>query len=453
MNSTFRTISQYRALLDNGEITLKHLLGLVEKSALRSKPLNALSFFSISEYVDKSLDDLPRGRLRGIPFVAKDNINTTKFPTTAGTKALLDHYPNVNSPVVDSLLNEGAILVGKSGMHELAFGITSNNHATGSILNPHDVTRIPGGSSGGTGAAVAAGIVPFGLGSDTGGSVRVPSALCGIVGLRPSTGRYSSEGVVPISQSRDTVGPMANSVEDIILIDQVLANKSAEKILPKALEEVRLGIDWNFQMSNLDPDTKRCMEKILDRLCDKGVEIVDISSALAEIWDLNLAWRQTVTDYEMIRNLQSYLKDYAPQISVEKVINNIESPDVKKNYRSVLIGDSVRQKDYEVALSETLPKIRKIYSDATGGLDGIIFPTTPLKAAKIGEDEFVLLNGAKVPTFRTFIRNTNLASCVGAPGISLPASVSGLPIGIEIDGHRGRDEELLSVALSIAHLL
>ena len=140
--------------------------------------------------------------LSGLPVVAKDNINTTIYPTSAGTQALLEQTPANDAGVVEKITNAGGFIGAKAGMHELAFGITSNNAVTGPVRNPKNTDMIPGGSSGGTAAAIAAGIFPAGLGTDTGGSCRIPAALCGIVGFRPTTGRYDGKGIVPIPHTR-----------------------------------------------------------------------------------------------------------------------------------------------------------------------------------------------------------------------------------------------------------
>ena len=169
--------------------------------------------------------------LAGLPIVVKDNINTADMPTSAGTPALQNARPRRNAPSLQKLLDAGAIVIGKANMHELAFGITSTNLSSfaGPVKNPYDKKRIPGGSSGGTSAAIAAGIVSCGLGSDTGGSTRVPAALTGTVGLRPSVGNGGAERryddanmVVPISHTRDTVGPMGRTVADVALLDSVI---------------------------------------------------------------------------------------------------------------------------------------------------------------------------------------------------------------------------------------
>ena len=167
------------------------------------------------------------GALAGLPIVVKDNINTADLPTSAGTPALRNARPGRNAPSLQKLLDAGAIVIGKANMHELAFGITSTNLSSfaGPVKNPYDKSRIPGGSSGGTAAAIAAGIATCGLGSDTGGSTRVPAALTGTVGLRPSVGNGGAERryddanlVVPISHTRDTVGPMGRTVADVALL-------------------------------------------------------------------------------------------------------------------------------------------------------------------------------------------------------------------------------------------
>ena len=393
-----------------------------------------------------------QGKLAGIPFVAKDNINTTALPTSGGTPALRANTPASNAPALDRLLAEGGVLVGKAAMHELAFGITSNNAAMGAVKNPHDPGRIPGGSSGGTAAAIAAGIVPFGLGTDTGGSCRIPAALCGVVGFRPSTGRYSAEGVIPISHTRDTIGPLANSVADIALLDSILAgsNNTVQKLQPTS---IKLGVDSSVLSQNLEPEVETCFNATLERLRQAGVSVVSVD--LSAIWQHNSAFSFPVVLYEVMRDLPAYLAQHAPAVSFEQLIVGIKSPDVLGIINSQLGDQAMPQAAYDAALSEHLPKMRAIYAQALDGLDAIVFPTTPLRATRIGDDETVMLNGESVPTFPTFIRNTDLGSNLGVPGISLPAAVApgALPIGIELDGQRGQDEHLLALALTLEHLI
>src|SRR6266704_4839943 len=225
------------------------------------------------------------GALAGLPIVVKDNINTSDMPTSGGTPALQHARPTRNAPSLQKLLDAGAIIIGKTNLHELAFGITSTNLSSfaGPVRNPYDKTRIPGGSSGGTAAAIAARIVACGLGSDTGGSTRVPAALTGIVGLRPSVGnggaqrRYDdAHMVVPISHTRDTVGPMGRRVADVALLDSVITGTPMANAEP--LRAKRLGIPAVF-WSGLDRDVEAVAKAAREKLADAGVVLVDADMA------------------------------------------------------------------------------------------------------------------------------------------------------------------------------
>ena len=446
-----RTIAAWRQELSGGAARREALLDDCWAAMAEQAQLNA-----IQSQIDKGevlrAAAQAQGKLAGIPFVAKDNINTTALPTSGGTPALQANTPASNAPALDRLLAEGGVLVGKAAMHELAFGITSNNAAMGAVKNPHDISRIPGGSSGGTAAAIAAGIVPFGLGTDTGGSCRIPAALCGVVGFRPSTGRYSADGVIPISHTRDTIGPLANSVADIALLDSILAgsNNTAQNLQPSS---IKLGVDSSVLSQNLETEVDACFNATLERLRQAGVSVVSVD--LSAIWQHNSAFSFPVVLYEVMRDLPAYLAQHAPAVSFEQLIAGIKSPDVLGIINSQLGDQAMPQAAYAAALNEHLPKMREIYAQALAGLDAIVFPTTPLRATRIGEDETVTLNGESVPTFPTFIRNTDLGSNLGVPGISLPAAVEpgALPIGIELDGQRGQDEHLLALALTLEHLI
>ena len=183
--------------------------------------------------------------------------------------------PEQNARVVEALIDAGAIVPGKTNMHELAFGATSNNATFGPVRNPYDRARFPGGSSGGSAAAIAAGIAPGGLGTDTGGSARIPAALTGIVGLRPTSGRYSLEGVTPFSHTRDTVGPFARSVADVVLLDQVITGDMSP-VQPANMKSIRFGVAKDPFYTNLDPEVARIMALTLDKLRAAGAELVDV---------------------------------------------------------------------------------------------------------------------------------------------------------------------------------
>ncbi|MEP3636182.1 MAG: indoleacetamide hydrolase [Paracoccaceae bacterium] len=423
----------------------------VLEQAAQNSHLNALQSFraiGLGPAVSKALGANPQGALAGLPVLAKDNINTNTYPTSGGTKSLLHQTPKFNAGVVNRIEEAGGFIGAKASMHELAFGITSNNAVTGPVQNPADPEMIAGGSSGGTAAAVAAGIFPIGLGTDTGGSCRIPAALCGVAGFRPTTGRYDSDGVLPISHTRDTVGSLARSVRDIALMDNVLSGEhgSAEGV---DLSQVTLGVPKDRFFDNLEPAVAVVIEKQLSVLGNAGAKLVDVS--FEAVWEHNDAFGFPVVLYEVMRDLPAYLAEHAPETSFEALIEGIGSPDVVGAFESQMGEDAMPQEAYDAAMNVHRPAMRKIYAQVfrDHGLDAIVFPTTPLTARPIGHDETVELNGAQVPTFPTYIRNTDLGSNVGAPGISLPCPVpSGLPVGIEFDALPGQDRALLALALA-----
>lgn len=415
--------------------------------------LNAISSFDpdlltrMARKADETRAVGDAGPLCGLPLVVKDNINTIAYPTTGGTSALQNHTPEKNAGAITAVEAAGAIVGAKSGMHELAFGITSNNAVTGAIRNPIDPSKIPGGSSGGSAAAVAGGIFPAGLGTDTGASVRLPAALCGVVGFRPTVGRYPGDGVVPISHTRDTVGAIVNNIDDVVLLDNVLSG-SVTNASAKNLSDVVLGLPKEVFFEDLEPEVEEAVQAQLKALESAGVTLMDVS--LADIWAHNEAFGFPVAFYEVMRDLPAYLKEHAPSVSFEQLVEQIGSPDVAGAIGSQLGAEAMPEEAYRAAVETHGPAMKAIYEEAfkSNNLTALAFPTSPLRARDIGEDETVDLNGQQVPTFPTYIRNTDLGSNLGAPGISLPCpNVSGLPIGIEFEGVIGGDKDLIELAL------
>ncbi len=395
-----------------------------------------------------------RGPLHGLPLLIKDNIDTASAPTSAGTPALRDRRPSSDAPVAAKLFAAGAILLGKTNMHELAYGITSNNGAFGAVHNPYNPALIPGGSSGGNGAAIAARMCAAGLGTDTGGSVRIPAALCGIAGLRPTVGRYPGKGIVPLSYTMDTAGPMARSVEDLALLDSVITGQSGA-IQPVSLRGVRLGVPRRFFYENMDHSLAPVVENALATLRRAGCILVE--AELADIERLTASARPPISYYEMLHDLSSYLLTSGAKLSAEAVIARIASPDVKSAYETYAIGPKAPSREaYEIAIKQGRPAIQATYRGyfRDNNVAAIVFPTTLLPARPIGDDDEVELNGKRVATLGTYVHNTRPITTAGIPGMSLPVGLTaaGLPVGLELDAPSGEDRKLLSLGLAIEKL-
>lgn len=406
--------------------------------------------------------DLPA--LAGLPIIVKDNINTKDLPTTGGTSALKDVRPKANAPSLQKLVDAGAIVLGKSNMHELAFGITSTNLTAfaGPVKNPYDKTRIPGGSSGGTAAAIAARIVPGGLGTDTGASSRLPAALCGIAGFRPSVGdggaqrRYTdTHAVVPISHTRDTVGPMARTVGDIALLDSVISGQA----LPTSAEPkgLRIGVPASF-WAGLDTQVASVMNAAKGKLSAVGVVFVDVD--VPGMMALNDKVSFPIALHEPIADIPAYLAATGVTgISVADIAAKIASPDVKSAFGAI-VADAFGAA-YPDALNVFRPQLQAMYAGYFAGnkLDAMMFPTAMLPAAPIdsanGSSTVSINGGAPVDTFTTYIRNTDPGSNAGIPGLSLFAGMTagGLPVGLEIDGPLGSDRALLSIGMAMEAVL
>ncbi len=396
------------------------------------------------------------GPLHGLPIPVKDSLNTAEYPTTGGTPALRHFQPAEDAPLVHSLRSAGAIVLGKTNLHELSYGYTSNNHAYGAVHNPYDPNRIPGGSSGGTGAAIASRMAPLGVAEDTEGSIRVPAALCGIAGFRPTTGRYSTIGAVPISPLFDQAGPHARTVADLLLFDTVVSGDTSATP-PGPLKGLRLGVVRDYFYTDLHPETERVTAAALRKLQDAGVEIVE--AELPELARLVSLTTDLVQSHDVQPYLTRYLAQYHAGVSFEELLSQV-SPDVRTLIRNTLKGgsDFVPEEKYRAAVDVHLPALRKLYRDyfAKYRVRAIVFPTTIFPATRIGDEvNEVELHGKRMPFDQAIARNIAPGSTTGLPGLVLPAGLTsdGLPIALEFDGPAGSDRILLGLGLGLEKVL
>lgn len=450
--------------LQSGEQTAEAMMA---QAIGRAEALGHLNAF-LAVAPDKALEaaravDLARRRgaqlpvLAGLPICVKDNIDVQGWATTGATPALAQLYARQTAPVAQRLFDAGAILLGKTNLHELAFGVTNTNFAPVPMTrNPHDAGRVTGGSSGGTAAAIAAGIVSAGLGTDTSGSIRIPAALCGIAGLRPSVGsggsarRYAAQGLLPISHSNDTAGPMAASVADLALLDAVITGSDPVRARP--LAGLRLGLPDCF-WAEIDPEVEQLCRALIDRLAAAGAEPIPL-----RLPGLREAWRQVsapVVLHEPRQDILAWLASNGrADLSMAEIFRQIANPDVRAAFEVVLAD---RPDDaYRAAITVHRPKLCRIYADAfrDKGLAALIFPTVPVPAPRIDTDSAfgtLMIDGTERGVFETLIRNTDPGANAGLPGLSLPAGTTrdGLPVGIELDGPVGSDRDLLQIGLAI----
>lgn len=444
------TAQQTVTAIRNGSLTVAEELSRVRLSAIRNSRLNALTW--LDEHVIESdfarrAQNCPELPLAGVPVVVKDNIDVAGMPSSLGTLTLATEVVEESAEIIHRLRQAGALIVAKGAMHELASGTSGLNAARGDTLHPFFSQYIAGGSSGGSAVAVAAGIVPISIGTDTGASVRLPAAFCGLAGFRPSLKtsggipRYSQQGIAPVSISRDTAGIIARNVADIQLADGII---SGEQDTPEfsGYKHLRLGVPDNHFWQGLDRQTHQAARHVLQTLSDAGVTLVNVS--LPNIGKLAIKAGYPIASFELLRDLPHYLARRHSRFSAGQILEGVLSPDVQELIRD---ARSVSAADYQLALTQKKPEVEQLYQRCftSGNIDGLIFPTVPILPPTPVQANAL---------FRKLIANCEPATLAGLPCISLPLakSATGVPIGIEIQCAAGQDRRLLTIASALESL-
>ena len=378
-----------------------------------------------------------RGPLQGVPIAVKDIIDIAGVPTTAASRLREGHIARIDAPVIARLREAGAVFIGKTNLDEFAFGTTSENSAFGGVRHPLMPSRSPGGSSGGSGVAVAAGMALAALGTDTGGSIRIPAAACGIVGLKPSLAEIPTAGVVPLSKTFDHLGPFTLTVNDARLMHRVLKRTSLEDSietsgadLPRSAVNLRLGLPRGYLSDLLDDDVRTRFTETLTALRAAGMTVIDVSVPHAEM---------TPAVYMHIHSSEgaayhSHTLDSVPDRYTPVVRRRLE------------LGRYVLAQDYLRAM-DGRDLLRSEVDAALASCHALILPTLPIPAPLIGA-ETMTIAGRLEPVRALMLRLTQLFNVTGHPAISIPCGVTpaGLPVGIQLVGKTNATNRLLSVA-------
>lgn len=458
-----KTALELIKMIEAGEVEpgdiIKDILRRVEEI---DKKVNAFVDIADSEKLFSKRDVRKKGRLAGIPIALKDNLCEIDRPTTCSSKILKGFSPPYSATVVQKLESEGAVLFGKANMDEFAFGSSCETSCYGPTRNPWDLERIPGGSSGGSAAAVAADETIMALGSDTGGSIRQPAALCGVVGLKPTYGRVSRYGLIAFASSLDQIGPITKDVADCALLLSVIAghderdSTSADIPVPDYTEfldghikGLKAGVPEEYFVKGLDPEVEKAVKSAIGVFRDLGVEIVNISLPYTKY---AVSTYYIIAPAEASSNLARFDGvQYGHRASFSTDIVDMYSATRSEGFgpeakRRIMLGTYVLTSGYYEAYYlkalKVRTKIKEDFDKAFEKCDFIITPTSPTPAFKIGEKLNVPLNMYLSDIF------TIPANLAGIPAISIPCGFSGggLPVGLQILAQAFREDIVIKAA-------
>lgn len=427
-DAVFLTLEQLLAAFRKDELEPADYLRRVLTRAEAGNPKSHAFVAFCPERVERILTEAPRDApLYGVPYSCKDLIGTRDLPTTAASPAWADYHTGADAAIVARLEGLGAALIGKNNLHEWAYGTTGANPYTGTAVNPYDAGRLAGGSSSGSAVAVARGYSTFALGTDTGGSVRAPAALCGLVGFKPSHGRLSTEGVLPFSWSLDHIGLFTRTAADAALLFSQLAPGD------EAVEErpLRIGLPRGFFFERCDPEILAAVEAAADRLPDRGMEIREV--AFQEPLELSRSASITVQMAEAASFHRPHLEARGDRYSEE--------------FRAGLaLGQSLLATHY-IDAKRMIEAYRRDAARILREVDLLLTPACPIFAPPLGT-EHVTEFGTKEAAGNAITRYTSLFNMTGQPAIVLPLGLgeSGLPLGLQLVGRAGEDEALLAAA-------
>jgi aspartyl-tRNA(Asn)/glutamyl-tRNA(Gln) amidotransferase subunit A len=450
----FLPVERLAPLVARGKISPVELVAAAARRAERLNPaLNAFLTLALEAALDAARraereihGGRRRGPLHGIPISLKDNIWTRGVRTTAGSKILADFVPAEDATVVRRLRRAGAIVIGKTNLHEFAYGVTTENPHYGPARNPWDTRRMTGGSSGGSAAALGAGIGWGSIGSDTGGSVRIPPSLCGVVGLKPTFGRVSCYGVVPLSVSLDHVGPLAASVTGAAWLLGAIAGRDARdsftrsapaavadygRSLGRRLGRVRIGLPRPYFFEGIDPEVAAAVEAAARQLELLGAKLGEISlPGVAQSVDAaaEIAFAEARHYHENA--------GYFPALAAEY------GEDVR---RLLERGGEIRASAY-LAHMDRMREARLRWDRTIEGFDALLAPATPVAAPEIGQ-KMVEIDGREETVRSALLRLCRPANYTGAPALVLPCGFTrgGLPIGLQLMGPLWGEERLLRI--------